>query len=203
VARKLKTYQTSVGFFDLAIAAPSMKAALEAWGADSNLFHQGFATEAADPRIVAATMKKPGVVLRRPVGSNKPFQEHSDLPTDLPATAPRRKPEKSRRTAKKTAPRKIDDHTARKAALAFEKEEWRRESQRRKEEAAEAKKREHRQRKVATAEAAFEEARKEHDAKVSAIEGERAKLEQRADQEETRWEKVSKRLQTAVHRPRG
>jgi hypothetical protein len=41
MARKLKTYQTSLGFFDLAIAAPSMKAALEAWGADSNLFHQG------------------------------------------------------------------------------------------------------------------------------------------------------------------
>ena len=39
MARKLKTYQTSLGFFDLAIAAPSMKAALEAWGADSNLFH--------------------------------------------------------------------------------------------------------------------------------------------------------------------
>jgi hypothetical protein len=40
MARK-KTYQTSLGFFDLALAAPSMKAALEAWGADSNLFHQG------------------------------------------------------------------------------------------------------------------------------------------------------------------
>jgi hypothetical protein len=31
MARKLKAYQTSIGFFDLAIAAPSMKAALEAW----------------------------------------------------------------------------------------------------------------------------------------------------------------------------
>jgi hypothetical protein len=41
MARKLKTYQTSQGFFDLAIAVPSMKAALEAWGANSNLFHQG------------------------------------------------------------------------------------------------------------------------------------------------------------------
>jgi colicin import membrane protein len=193
-----------MGFFDLAIAAPSMKAALEAWGSNSNLFHQGFATEADDPRIIAATMKKPGVILRRPVGSHEPFQEHADVPTDLPSTAPRRKPEKSRRTAKKkTAPRKIDDHTARKAAVAFEKKQRQREIQRRRQEAAEAKKREHRQRKVATAEAAFEEARKEHDAKVSAIEGERAKLEQRADQEETRWEKVSKRLQTAVHRARG
>ena len=43
MARKLKTYQTSLGFFDLAIAAPSMKAALQAWGSKTNLFHQGFA----------------------------------------------------------------------------------------------------------------------------------------------------------------
>jgi hypothetical protein len=46
MARKLKTYETSLGFFDLAIAAPSMKAALDAWGADSNLFHQGAAKKA-------------------------------------------------------------------------------------------------------------------------------------------------------------
>ena len=45
LAKKLKTYQTSLGFFEQAIAAPSMKAALEAWGADSNLFHQGVAKE--------------------------------------------------------------------------------------------------------------------------------------------------------------
>ncbi len=32
-----KSYQTSLGFFDQAIAAPSMKAVLAAWGADSNL----------------------------------------------------------------------------------------------------------------------------------------------------------------------
>src|SRR3954470_20464584 len=39
MARKLKTYQTSLGFFDQAIAAPSMKAALQAWGTKTNLFH--------------------------------------------------------------------------------------------------------------------------------------------------------------------
>jgi hypothetical protein len=55
MARKLKTYQTSLGFFDLAMAAPSMKAALEAWGADSNLFHQGAAKESHDPDVIAAT----------------------------------------------------------------------------------------------------------------------------------------------------
>ena len=60
-----------------------MKAALEAWGADSNLFHQGKAKESDDPAVIAATMKKPGVVLRRPVGSDGPFSEHAELPTDL------------------------------------------------------------------------------------------------------------------------
>jgi hypothetical protein len=49
MARKLKTYQTSLGFFEQAIAAPSMKAILEAWGADSNLFHQGAAKESTIP----------------------------------------------------------------------------------------------------------------------------------------------------------
>jgi len=35
--RKLKTYQTSLGFDDLAKAAPSMKAALEALGPEQSL----------------------------------------------------------------------------------------------------------------------------------------------------------------------
>src|SRR6266511_5597264 len=83
MARKLKTYQTSLGFFDLAIAVPSMKAALEAWGADSNLFHQGVAKETDDPDVVAATMSKPGVVLKRPAGSSGRFPEHAGLPSVL------------------------------------------------------------------------------------------------------------------------
>jgi hypothetical protein len=73
MGRKLKTCQTSLGFFDLAIAAQSMKAALEAWGADSNLFHQGAAKESDHPDVGATATAKPGVVLRRPVGSDGPF----------------------------------------------------------------------------------------------------------------------------------
>jgi colicin import membrane protein len=75
MARKLKTYQTSPGFYDLALASPSIKAALEAWGAESNLFQQGVANESKD--VVAATMAKPGV------GSNGLFTEHAVLPTEL------------------------------------------------------------------------------------------------------------------------
>src|SRR3954464_6681812 len=145
MARKLKTYQTSLGFFDQAIAAPSMKAALEAWGTKTNLFHQGVAKEVDDPEVIAATMRKPGVILKRPIGSNGPFKEHAELPTDLP-TGEVRKDRTAKRPAKREPPRKIDDQAARKAALAFEREQSRRETERRKEEAALAKDRERRER---------------------------------------------------------
>src|ERR1700760_837092 len=95
MAKKLKSYETSLGFFDLAIAAPSMKAALEAWGADSNLFHQGAAKESKDPAVIAATMSKPGVILRRPVGSDGPFTEQAELP-DLSGIEIGQKPRKAR-----------------------------------------------------------------------------------------------------------
>src|SRR6478672_6062537 len=108
--RKLKTYQTSLGFYDLTIAAPSMKAALVAWGAGSNLFHQGFAKETDDPDVVAATMAKPGVVLRRPAGSSGRFAEHSDLPTGDQARGGR---ERRRPKAKNRPPPKIGEKAAR------------------------------------------------------------------------------------------
>src|SRR6202012_2396209 len=91
MARKLKTYVASLGFFEQAIAAPSMKAALEAWGADSNLFHQGAAKETTDPDIIAATMEKPGVVLKRAVGSDGPFGENAELPKNLGGDAGRKR----------------------------------------------------------------------------------------------------------------
>src|SRR2546421_3953337 len=103
MARKLKTYETSLGFFDQAIAAPSMKAALEAWGANSNLFHQGAAKETDDPEVVAATMAKPGAVLRRPVGSTGPFTEHAALPSDLAGDLNGR-PKRQRPNSKELAP---------------------------------------------------------------------------------------------------
>ena len=78
--RRLKTYQTSIGFFDLAIAALSMKAAAEAWGSDTDIFRKGFAKETHDPEIVAATIARPSVLLRRPVGSNSLFSENPELP---------------------------------------------------------------------------------------------------------------------------
>ena len=121
MARKLKTYQTSLGFFEQAIAAPSMKAALEAWGADSNLFHQGAATESHDPDVIAATMAKPGVVLKRPVGSDGPFGENAELPKNLGQDERKKAAPKPSVRAKKSLAQP-DNAADRKAALAYERE---------------------------------------------------------------------------------
>jgi hypothetical protein len=52
MVRRLKTYQTSLGFFDLAIAAPSMTAAADAWGLKTNEFKRGFAKETMTPQLL-------------------------------------------------------------------------------------------------------------------------------------------------------
>ena len=88
-------------------------------------------------------MSKPGVILRRPVGSNGPFKEHAQLPTHLPREDVKAKSEKPRAKLK-TPPRKLDGKSARKAAIAFAREQKQRESERRKEEAASANERERR-----------------------------------------------------------
>ena len=200
MARKLKTYQTSLGFFDMAIAAPSMKAALEAWGSKSNLFHQGFAREVDDPEVIAATISKPGVVLRRPVGSDGPFKEDAELPSDLSRERVKDKPKKHRAKPGKPSARKIDDQAARKASLAYEKEQRQRESQRRKDEAARAKERERREQAIAKAQAAIDEAERAHEQRAGKIDTERAALEERARAEEERWDKQREKLEKALRR---
>jgi hypothetical protein len=78
--RPLKVFRTHLGFFDTIIAVPSMKAALDAWGARQNLFHEGLAEITNDPKAVMAALAKPGVVLRRAAGTNDQFSENPDLP---------------------------------------------------------------------------------------------------------------------------
>jgi hypothetical protein len=202
MARKLKTYQTSLGFFDLVIAAPSMKAALEAWGADSNLFHQGAAKESDDPDAIEAAMATPGVVLRRPVGSDGRFGESAALPTNLGdgAGAAKAVRKSKGRKAKKLSSRPVDKATERRAALAFEKEEkWRKREQAR-EEAARQKERERRQQAVDNAQAALETAEREHLERAAAIQTEADAIEKKAQAERARWDKEKQRLDTALRR---
>jgi hypothetical protein len=201
MARKLKTYQTSLGFFDQAVAAPSMKAALEAWGADSNLFHQGAAKESDDPDVIAATTAKPGVVLKRAVGSDGPFRESADLPTELGSRRSRTtKP--ARKAPRKAAARPVDKVSERKAAAAYEREQKRREREEAREEAARKKHRERRQQALDKAQAALDEAAEEHAQRADALRAELEAVEMKVRAEEADWNKEQKRLKDALRRAR-
>jgi len=62
--RPLKVFRTAIGFHDAYVAAPTMKAALEAWGADRNLFASGRAERVTDPALIKAALADPGKVIK-------------------------------------------------------------------------------------------------------------------------------------------
>lgn len=200
MARKLHTFMTSVGFFDLAIAAPSMKAALEAWGTKTNIFRQGFAKEIDDPKIVAATKAKPGIVLRRAVGSNQPFKETAALPTKIPLGT--KKTPTRRHAPKRTPSGALHNGAERTAALAFKREAERRNKMRRKEEAVLEKQRKQRTESIAATESALEEARLDHDKRIKRLDIERAAVETRELAENRRWERRKEKLERTLRRAR-
>jgi hypothetical protein len=199
MAKKLKTFVTSLGFFDQAVAAPSMKAALEAWGADSNLFHQGAAKQTEDPDIVAATMAAPGVVLNRPVGSGGAFTQHARLPTSIGEPKKAVAKTVSNKTASKKKPRQAADPAAdRRAAAAFEKQERRREQERIKEEAVRRKDNERRRAAVDKAQGALDAARVKHESSAASIRSEIEAAESKLRSEDARWDKERRRLEDAL-----
>ena len=69
--KKLKVFRTPIGFHDAYVAAPSQKAALEAWGADANLFARGSAEEVTDPKLMQEPLSAPGTVFKRLRGSEE------------------------------------------------------------------------------------------------------------------------------------
>jgi hypothetical protein len=204
--RKLKTFITNIGFFELALAAPSMKAALDAWGMGHNAFQHGFAKQTDDPKIVAATMAKPGTVLRRAVGTKGAFTEHPELPKDLwkldaPKTQPAR--QKVKAPAKPRVPAKpaADDTKDRAAILSFEKAKQRRDAARKKEEAeADAKREKDRartERAVAKADDSLDRAKAHHEDIVAAIAADQEKLDRRTAAEKKRWDAERTKLEDA------
>jgi colicin import membrane protein len=194
--RKLKTFTTSIGFFDLAIAAPSMKAALEAWGTKQNLFQRGFAKETDDPAIVAATMAHPGVVLRRAVGTQGKFTKNADLPKSVPTTTAKRAAKAKEKPVKKagTVKRELDANVQKAAVIEFEKEKVRREKKRAREEAerrkaeiAEASEKQRRHKAVQAAEAILERARQHHEETVRRLEAKKSSIDEQLEAERRRW----------------
>jgi len=199
MARKLKTYQTSLGFYDLAIAAPSMKAALEAWGAGSNLFHQGAARETDDPDVVAATMAKPGVILRRP-------RDRAGASLSSPACLPVMKA----KVPENGADRKAKRGPLRRSVKRLRgKQPWSLSGSRhgakpgagprsppRPRSASGAKRHSPRPR------LALDDAQRDHSARTAAIEDDRAAVEKRAQLEDACWEKQKEKLTAALRSAR-
>ena len=197
--RKLKTFITNLGFFELAVAAPSMKAALEAWGMSHNAFAHGFARQTDDADIIAVTEAQPGVVLKRPVGSDEAFTQNPDLPKSLPALKPPPRPAKKARAAK---PAKKKTHSKSKpgpaSVTSFEKARAKREKARARQEAQQEKERTQRRRETEKAQAALDAARERHDAALDEIARERGKLDRREEKENARWEEQRRRLKDDV-----
>ena len=68
---RLKVFRTSIGFHDAYVAAPSRKAALTAWGADSDLFARGAAEQVTDETAMAEPLAHPGTVFKRSRGTTE------------------------------------------------------------------------------------------------------------------------------------
>jgi colicin import membrane protein len=201
--RALKTFITNLGFFELAIASPSMKAALEAWGMGHNAFQHGFAKQTDNPEIIAAATAQPGVVLKRAVGSTGEFSEHAELPKSLPnkklPKVEKPKPRPKQRTQSKAKPTKKANRAD---VVSFEKARAKRNKERAAEEARVEKERAARQRATDSAEAALEAARERHDRETALIESEQQKLDRRAKKEQDHWAAERERLEAAVKRAR-
>lgn len=85
--KRLKVFRTAVGFHDAYVAAPSKKAALEAWGAKNDLFAIGSAELVTDPELIAAPLAAPGKVIKRTRGSLS--EQLAALPKETKRGAPK------------------------------------------------------------------------------------------------------------------
>ena len=124
--QKLKVFRTPIGFHDAYVAAPSRKAALEAWGAEGNLFAQGIAEEVTDAKLMEEPLARPGEVIRKARGSAEEHLAAADA-------IPRRKakaadgsgpaPTKSKPAKPKPKPSRADLDAAEEAFEKLEKKQ--------------------------------------------------------------------------------
>lgn len=201
--RKLKTYTTSIGFYDLAVAAPSMKAALEAWGSPQNLFHQGLARETDDPDVAAAAESRPGIVLRRAVGTSDPFREHAPPPRTISGKAPNSPPARPKRAKTKAAKgkgQKVAIISFDKARAERERQRQAEEAQRVRERAAEERAEERRARAIEKAQADLDRAEESHRTTIKGLEDERAALDSQIEAEHARWRREKRALHDKIRK---
>jgi hypothetical protein len=115
---KLKVFRTPIGFHDAYVAAPSQKAALEAWGASANLFARGVAEVVTDPKLTRAPLASPGEVIK--VARGTAAEHIAALPKARVKTVEAKaeaKPDKAAKPKPKPRPKR-DKLDAAEAALA-------------------------------------------------------------------------------------
>jgi hypothetical protein len=218
--RALKTFITNLGFFELAVAALTMKAALKAWGLERNAFQHGFAKQTDDPKIIAAAEANPGAVLKRPIGSKDEFKEDARLPkvssakaaAPLPKIAKPAKRPVTREPKAKSDTSKPDASVIRLDAVRRARDELKA-KQRAREEAQQAKERAReearaeaeaeraraqRQRAIEKAADALSAARARHADAVAEIDKQRAALDAQEEKENRRWDGERRKLESAL-----
>jgi len=92
--RALKVFRLPIGFHDAYVAAPSQKAAAEAWGSDISVFARGEADLVTDPKLAEAPLASPGKVIKRLRGTAEEqiaALGSGEAPAGRKAAAPARK----------------------------------------------------------------------------------------------------------------
>jgi hypothetical protein len=106
---KLKTYRLPVGFHDAYVAAPSQKAAIEAWGSDRDVFQRKEAELVTDAKLAEEPLANPGKVIKRLRGTAA--EQIAALgETEKP---PSHKGGKEAATSKPSKPRKVTPRPSR------------------------------------------------------------------------------------------
>ena len=113
---KLKVYRTPIGFHDAYVAAPSQKAALDAWGSNKDLFARGVAEVVTDAKLSEAPLARPGEVIRvarteadaapepsRRIAKRRAEPEPALAPPPPPKPKPKPKPSRDELDAAETA----------------------------------------------------------------------------------------------------
>lgn len=98
VATKLKVFRLTIGFHDAYVAAPTKKAAIEAWGSDPGVFGRGEAELVTDPQLMSEPLARPGEIVKRLRGTAaeqlaalEPDERTSAARSKVPKTAAAKK----------------------------------------------------------------------------------------------------------------
>ncbi len=150
---RLKIFCTTSGFYDSVVAAPSRKAALEAWGAKTDLFSMGAAGVVTDKKLAEKALKRPGEVIR----FKRTGKREEAPPARKKPAGKARRPSRARLEAAERGLAKIDEELARETA-AIEKELKKLEEKRARLEARHAKARKAAEQKVERAREDYEAA---------------------------------------------